>query len=289
VYSYSVLRFVPDPARGEAVNLGLLVGDDDAQEWELRLIQNLRRAKAVDDHGVLQLALSFVDQLETHIEALERVSERSSVAPISSELVTRLAGEMQNIVQLTPPAPVVAASAEEALDLLFDELLVDPTARRYRFLKKHPAVGATRRAYRNHHVPDEAIERRAPITAGAYDGVFDFAVYNGKALQLVHCWSFQLPNQEELAEQVKAWAWVVREVRARGGILRAAGREVQVPSGDDFEIAAVFIPPADGQGDVHAYEEARAAFEETHVLALQPDQADELGERAAERLQVATA
>jgi hypothetical protein len=289
MYSYSVLRFVPDPARGEAVNLGLLVGDDDAREWELRLIQNFRRAKAVDDHGVLQLALSFVDQLETHIEALEQIPESSSVLPISSELVARFAGEMQNIVQLTPPVPVVAASAEEALDLLSDELLVDPAARRYRFLKKHPAVGATRRAYRKHHVPDEAIEQRAPIVAGAYDGAFDFAVFNSEALQLVQCWSFQLPNQAELAEQVKAWAWVVREVRERGGTLRAGGREIHVPSGDEFEIAAVFIPPADGQDDVRAYEEARAAFEETHVFALEPDQADELGARAAERLQVPTA
>lgn len=289
MYSYSILRFVPDPARGEAVNLGLLVGDDDAREWELRLIQNLRRAKAVDDHGVLQLALSFVDQLETHIEALEQISESSSVTPISSELVARLAGEMQNIVQLTPPAPVVAASAGEALDLLFDQLLVDPAARRYRFLEKHSAVGATRRAYRKHHVPDEAIEQRAPIAAGVYDGVFDFAVFNGEALQLVHCWSFQLPNQEELAEQVKAWAWVVREVRERGGMLRAGGREIRVPSGESLEIAAVFIPPAEGQDDTHAYEEARAAFHETHVLALEPHQADELGKRAAERLKVATA
>jgi hypothetical protein len=285
MYRYSVVRFVPDPARGEAVNLGLLVGDDDAQEWELRLIQNLRRAKAVDDRGVLQVALGFLDQLEAHIDALDQVPGTESVAPISAELVEQLAGEMQNIVQLTPPAPVAAETADEALDTLFDELLVDPAARQYRFLKKHPAVGATRRAYRNHEVPDEAIEQRAPVGAGPYDGVFDFAVVNGEALQLVQCWSFQLPNQNELAEQVKAWAWVVRELRDRGGVLRAAGRgDLPVPRGGDIEIGAVFIPPAEGQDDTHAFDEARAAFDETGVLALESTEADVLGERAAERL-----
>lgn len=38
------------------------------------------------------------------------------------------------------------------------------------------------------------------MTSGAYDGMFDFAVFNGRAVQLVQCWSFQLPNQADLAE-----------------------------------------------------------------------------------------
>src|SRR5437867_989206 len=106
-YTYSLLRFVPDPARGEFVNFGLLVGDDDAGDWELRLIQNLRRAKAIDERGALQVALAFVDTLETHIGALEQLPETATVQPISTELVELLATEMRNVVQLSDPAPVV--------------------------------------------------------------------------------------------------------------------------------------------------------------------------------------
>jgi hypothetical protein len=194
---------------------------------------------------------------------------------------------MRNVVQLSAPAPVAASSAEEALDLLADELLVDPMARRYRFAKKHSAVGVTRRAYREHQVPQESIAERAPVVSGAYDAAFDFAVFNGRAVQLVQCWSFQLPDQVQLAEQVKAWAWVVRELREHGGVVRAGGREIEVPQGDELEIAVVAVPPMDDQENTHAYAEARAAFAETHVRELRPEEADELGARAAERLHLA--
>lgn len=284
-YHYSLLRFVPDPARGEFINLGILAGDDDARDWELRLVQNLRRLKAIDDKDALSLALAFAAQLENHIVASEQLPDTTAVAPISMKWLATLAGEMQNVVQLTEPAPMVADSAEEALDTLFAEFIVDPAAQRYRFLKKHRALASTRRAYRDHEVPDAAIIERAPVTAGPYDGLFDFAVANGSVVQLVQCWSFQLPNQAELAEQVKAWAWVVHELNERGGALRAGERDVTVPH-REVEIAAVYVPPAADQHEAPAFTEAQAAFDETGVRALTYDAADLLGQSAAERLQV---
>jgi len=52
------------------------------------------------------------------------------------------------------------------------------------------------------------------VRSNVYDGAFDFAVHN-RAVQLVQCWSFQPPNQADLAGQVKAWSWLVHEVRRR--------------------------------------------------------------------------
>lgn len=284
-YHYSLLRFVPDPARGEFVNLGILAGDDEAEDWELRLIQNLRRAKAIDDKGALSFALAFAATLEDHIAAVEQLPGSTLATPISLDFVSNLSEEMQNVIQLSPPAPVVAESAEGALDLLFSELVVDPASARFRFQKKHRAVASTRRAYKAHDVPPEAITEHAPISAGPYDGIFDFAVGNGRVMQLVQCWSFQLPNQEELAEQVKAWAWLVHELREQDGRLRLGERELQVLRGE-VEIATVFVPPEEGQ-EAPAFEEARAAFDETGVTQLRPEDADVLGQRAAERLQLA--
>lgn len=281
-YCYSLLRFVPDPARGEFINLGIFAGDDDAGDWELRLIQNLRRAKAIDDKGALGIALAFAAQLEEHIIAVDQLPETTGVRPITMEFVTQLSEEMQNVVQVTAPAPVVADSADAALDMLFTELVVDPASLRFRFQKKHRAVASMRRAYREHQVPDDAIIEPAPVSTGPYDGRFDFAVSNGQVVQLVQCWSFQLPNQAELAEQVKAWAWVVRELRQQGGHLRLGERDVDVPQ-NEVEIATVFVPPAEGQ-EAPAFEEGRAAFEETGVRQFTPEEADQLGESAARRL-----
>jgi hypothetical protein len=288
-YSYSLLRFVPDPARGEFVNLGILAGDDDAADWELRLLQNYKRAKAIDAFDVLKVALAFVDDLEAHLAALENLPDTAAVEPITLGLVKQFSLEMRNVVQLTAPAPVVAESARQALEILSEQLLVDPLARRFGFEKKNRAYAATRRAYLQRRIPEDSFAERTSLTAGpqgAYDSVFDFAVFNGQAVQLAHCWSFQLPNQTELADQVKSWAWVVKEIRNGGGTIRVGERDVHVPGGVDLEIAAISVPPIDGQEDTHAYEEARAAFAETSVRELSTDDADDLAQRAAELLHV---
>ena len=63
-YHYSVLRFVPDSARDEGINLGIVAGDDEAGDWELRVLSNLRRAKAIDSTGRLPAAMGYLAELE---------------------------------------------------------------------------------------------------------------------------------------------------------------------------------------------------------------------------------
>jgi hypothetical protein len=280
-FEFSLIRFVPDPARGEFVNIGAVAGSDEAQEWELRLVSNLSRAKALDDRGVLSQAFAYAAGLEDHIAALDVLPETSGAEPISSELLRQRAREMQNIVQFSSPAPVAADSAGGALELVFDQLVLDAARKSFPFEKKHRAQGAVRRAYQAHDVPAGAVRERAPVRSGVFDGHFDFAVHNGRAVQLVQCWSFQLPNQVDLAEQVKAWSWLVHEVRQTGGELTATDGEFEVPA--DLDIFAISIPPVDG-AESPAYEEAQAAFAETHVTEISPDDADQVGERAVQAL-----
>jgi Protein of unknown function (DUF3037) len=281
-YQFSLIRFVPDPARGEFVNIGAIVGDEESDDWDLRFLSNYRRAKALDARGSLPAAMAFATALDERVDT-EGQLEIAAQAPMTVEQLQALADESQNIVQFTVPTPVVADTSEQALDLIFEQLVLDPTSHEFRFEKKHRAQSATRRAYRDHEVPEDSVEERARIESGVFDATFDFAVHNGHAVQLVQCWSFQLPNQDDLAEQVKAWSWVVHEVRNRGGALEVNGGTLEVP--DTTEIAAVYIPPLEENGGAPAFEEAQAAFEENDVQPLTPDQADQLGE-AARRLLV---
>lgn len=276
-YQFSLIRFVPDPARGEFVNIGAIAGSDDSGDWDVRLLSNYRRAKALDPAGVLPAALGFAAGLDRRVAAIDQLPGTGS-EPVSLASLRQLAADMQNIVQLSPPAPVVAETAEGALDLVFDQLIVDPSQHRFRFEKKHRAQGEARKAYRAHDVPKDAVQEGARVSSGAYGDTFDFAVHNGRALQLVQCWSFQLPDQEGLAEEVKSWSWVVHELRSQGGSLATAGGELEIV--DSTEVAAVCILPVEGS-DAPAYAEAVAAFEELGVEALTPEQADRIGATAA--------
>jgi hypothetical protein len=275
-YRFSLIRFVPDPARGEFVNIGAVAGDDTAGDWDIRFISNFRRARALDSRGALPAAIAFATALGDQIQLDEQL-QLAGPEPASTETLTRLAEESQNIVQFTRPTPVAAESAEQALDLIFEHLVLDPAATKFRFEKKHRAQRSTREAYRAHQVPAEAVKERARIASGAYDDTFDFAVHNGHTVQLVQCWSFQLPDQEQLAEQIKSWSWLVHELRKQGGDLHTDAGRLDVP--DATRIAAVCILPQEPES-AFAYEEARAAFAENEVEELTPGQADRLGAEA---------
>ncbi len=264
------------------MNIGAIAGDDATGDWELRLVSSLKRAKALDQRGVLADATAFAAGLQDHIASLEELAPATE--QMSTELLGRCSVEMQNIVQLTPPSPVVAHSAEQAIDMVFQQLVQDESPQTFSFEKKHRALGAARTAYKEHGVA-ESVKERAAVRSGVFDGTFDFAVHNGHAVQLAQCWSFQLPNQADLAEQVKSWSWVVHELRKSGGLIQLEDKGgVEIPS--NLDIYCVVIPPLPDQASP-AYDEAEAAFEEVRVKQLSPDQADELGARAAEVLGVA--
>ncbi|HYN51637.1 MAG TPA: hypothetical protein VES62_11985 [Thermoleophilaceae bacterium] len=73
----------------------------------------------------------------------------------------------------------------------------------------------------------------------------------------------------------------MHEVRKDGGELTLTDSEAEIPAG--LEIFAITIPPVAG-AESPAYEEAKAAFAENTVTELSPDQADRVGEHAAEAL-----
>jgi len=276
-YRFSVMRFVPDPARGEFINLGALAGDDEVRDWQFRLISNLQRARAIDDHGALSGALAFANEVEGKVEAVDRLPVVGG-EQMTLTLLEQWSREMRNIVQFSWPAPIVADTADDALDLIFEELVLDPAARRYRFQKKHRAVGSVSRAYRAVGILSSSVLRNAVATTTVYRDRFDFGVHDGIVRQLVRCWSFQLPAQDELADEVKAWAWLVRHLQEGGGTLSAPSGTFEIQPGE-FDTAVVYVPPLEG-AQAPAFDEAQAAFAEVHASAVPSDQASRVAQAA---------
>jgi len=285
-FVYSVVRFVPDPARGEFVNIGAIVGSEDSSEWQVRQIENPVRARTIDDHRTLDAAWSFLDRVGREIDEFERGTETLfySGVELSENWLHRLYVDHRNIVQLSQPAPMVASSADEAINRIFEELVLDPSRIRHAFLKKHAALAALRAAYREHSVEKgKNLRERATVRTENYREKFDFAVTNGQAVQLSHTWSFQIPDQEHVSEQVKAWGWTVREVQRGGGrVYTPEGLEFDVPKNVDLEV--VYVPPADNQ-DAPSLGDAVAVFEELGVKYRTLDRADEVGLEAHRLLQ----
>ena len=291
---YSVVRFVPDPARAEAVNIGIIAGSDESGEWALRTVGNYSRARRFDDRNLLPGVRAQLEQIEAGIErfsdAQQPLLSANPLEDVNEHWLAKLSSESANILQFAPPLPVLAESADEALDQLWDELIVDPTARRFRFAKKHRAVSAVTRALKDHGVSHENFARRVQARSRTFQAPMDFAFHNGHITQLTNCWSFQLPDKEGLLEEVTSWAWAVRALRGNGGSVVVGGKALEVGPGADLGIDVVYVPPADGSAeDMRAFESARMAFDDPDVkVAAVPDtQADTVAQEAARRLGLA--
>jgi hypothetical protein len=201
---------------------------------------------------------------------------------VSEEWLDRLWGDCRNLVQLSQPAPVDAESAVAAADLLADQFLLDPEARVLEYRRKSTAQRAVRTALRQIGlVAGEDFVERSKVRGAHHGEEFDFVVGNGQAVQLAQTWSFQLPDQEALAEQIKAWAFTVMDIRSHGGEALLGQRRLAVPR--EVDVEAVFVSPLP-EGPTAVFAEAMAALEEVRAQARQETEAVAVARRAHDLL-----
>jgi hypothetical protein len=284
-YVYSVIRFVPDPSRGEFINVGAIAGSEESSEWEIRQIENPVRARGLDDHGTLDAVWSFIDRVGHEIDDFEHATT-TLLGPnreLSEEWLEELHRRHRNIVQLSPPVPVIAESASEALERVFNLMVEDPARLTFPFIKKHRALAAVRTAFRSHDI-EKGLNyfERVIVEVAQHRERLDFAVANGRALQLTQTWSFQVPNQDALSEQVKAWGWTMRRIREDGGALRTMEHErFEIERNIDVEV--VYVPPSEEQPS-RALEDAFAVFRKVDAIPVTFEQAEQVAERAEKLL-----
>lgn len=287
-FVYSLVRFVPDPARGEFVNVGAIVGSEESSEWQVRQVENPVRARTLDQSSSLDTVWTFFDRVGSSIDEYEDAIDQlfDPSVELSEAWLERLHSDHRNLVQLSQPTPMVAASADEALDRVFELAILDPAHRRYEFQKKHTALAAVRKAYRERSIKQgEDFLERVQVATQHQCGRVDFAVVNGQALQLTHTWSFQNPDQTGLADQVRAWGWIMQDVKRGGGVATGKqGREYEVAK--DVDIEVVYIAPLNSQ-PLDAYEGALDVFDTLGVRYTTADEAGRVADKADELLAAA--
>lgn len=282
-YVYSVLRFCPNPASGEFINIGAIVGSDDSGEWELRTVGNQKRARQIDENGVFDKALSIINDTARGIdEYSDSVDELLPAGDkINEKWLWRFFEDSQNIIQLSPPTPMIADNFDDAMQRVFDELIIDP-AKIKSTLTKQNAYSYARRAYHSHSINfGKSLIEKAVLHTENYWGHLDFTVANGKAVQLTHAWSFQIKDQYDLSEHIKSWAWTVHDLRRNGATILTKDRSVEVP--DNVEIGVVCIPPKPDQ-DERVFSEAKVAFREINANIFEVGKDFSFVDRAADLL-----
>lgn len=113
-HNYWTIRYVPDPVRGERVNIGVIVGSDDERDGAMRIVDSPARANRLG--GGAQRALAYVNALQRRVESAllpEDGLPRDS-APITSALLDRLHSHQENAVQVSSARTIAGADVNRA-------------------------------------------------------------------------------------------------------------------------------------------------------------------------------
>lgn len=250
MYQYWIVRYVPDPIRGEFVNIALLVGQD-GRDWAFRQVTNLQRATRLG--GDPMIAGYWLRELKNMVTAL---NDRRTPSPdhllrsladsgenISAAVVGRLSARLNNAVQISNPYPIVAESANAGVSMLFDHLIADPQVQpRELFGARvgHYVAEQFRRA-----LPEGShavIRNRPHILVGAVPRTANFAVTDFEVEQITNTWSFNLADVDKVSTEIQAWVAHMNRLRRKGGVLESKGRPPLTIPGD-VQLRVVYEEP----------------------------------------------
>lgn len=225
LYTAWILRFVPNSARGEFINMGVLVGRDGG-DWALRHVTSLERAACLSTFRpeasellspVLGLA-GTVNGLRPSDAVFSEFAEQASVGT-----VRRIKAGLHNALQLSDEMPAIGENADDVAQLLYQHLVLEGPARE-RVSARDRMRARLRDAVQNAVGTHGAVKtrQRLVVADGSLDQRFDMTLQRTEGahspVMLAHCFSFQ-GMQSPLKTQAQSWSFFVTQLRAHGAVL----------------------------------------------------------------------
>ncbi|MFG1705884.1 DUF3037 domain-containing protein [Nonomuraea sp. M3C6] len=282
-YLYSIVRCLPDPKTGEFVNIGAIAGDPATGDWSLRQLSNLQRVRRFVDRPILETATGCLLKLYDEIERNQAALLEDAGEPLGEDWLDRLHHDYRNVVQFSAPAPVIADDAQDALAFVFDHLIVDPVeSPKHRSVTRHALQSQLRKAYQEANIADHLVRSKVQLHVGArLQSPMDFAIANGRAVQLTQTWSFRLAQVDEVPDRVKSWGYAIGRFRdgEDARVVDAFGNVSRIAPDVDLEVV---IAPPETPEEIKAYEEAEQVFENLRAEVHASQDVGAISARAAE-------
>lgn len=224
-YESWVLRYVPDPVRGEFVNVGVIVGVD-GRDWAIRSMVSFSRANRLG--GNASLLRPALNSLRTRVSLTNRripssfqgFQEMARERPLTESAVAELSARYNNALQISPPMPAFGESAEQVAGMLYSHLVLEsirePVSRpRTRMINDFSKALA--RAWRGEN--EVPLLRNPVVRIGRQRQNFDFALHDNEVEQMTHVISVNRKDLMQVEQEINAWNFAVRLIRDNGGQL----------------------------------------------------------------------
>lgn len=220
VFRYSIVRYVPDPVRGEQLNVGVVAGDTDGRSFGARFLgrnqfSRLKRLGFAEDFG-------FIGELAEEITSGASGAQTQLLGkqrePWKLETIDMAAVEWANAIQFSELRAAEVDELEPLLDELFARYVVPPRRRRQRARDKRWVKRKVTARLRNavaeaQRDPDDIIHQDERIAGEFDEHTFDYALTNGRLRHLVETMSFETSDRRALRTEVDAVAWAIDDVR----------------------------------------------------------------------------
>lgn len=241
-YQYWIIRFVPNVARGEFTNIGIVCGSDDRGDWAVgfdsRSVRN-RGSFSSDLRELSNWTAWFRRTIESH--SSQTLDEQS----VSSGWIQQLRSRQSNSIQFSEPAPIDVESARDGVELLFPHLVEREPARRARTLTRQSLRGDVRDTllYESDFTLGQNLFVQPKLQIGKLRGAFDFLSVEDGTDELTNVWAFNVATLEVLEREVQSWNYLVTRFRDAGATLRlGANRTARLDA--DAPIDVVYDPPS---------------------------------------------
>lgn len=213
------MRYVPDPIRNEAKNIGIVLlcpekgfGKSKFLKSRFHLQRDSRR------YATLQSIIRGY-QIDLPGEYKENLYERTLFAPIPPQWtkadLEKLSHECTNLIQFSRPS-VLLGDPEESLNELFQERVqVKRGGNRTTQIRKN-AANIFKRTFHSYGLED-AVEEDADISVHSHKYRFDIGIKNGKLHYAIKTLDFQKADLQRVEEAGGYYAHIWHTVQSETG------------------------------------------------------------------------
>lgn len=240
-YKYWVLQYVPDVARGEFTNIGVLCGRDGA-DWAVRFGERSIRSvgRSSDRARDLRPWITWFSRRVEHIAMLDGGED-----PLSTGWLDRLQRRQSSSIRIAGPMPIDTRSAFEGVELLLPVLVEDRATPRRRSLTRRTMRVEVRDVLTQglNLTLGETLFERPRAAVGKQRGGFDFLQRLDGSEALANVWAFNVTDLELLERELQASNYFLTRVRDSGAqILNGPSTRFEVPN--DVPIEVIIDRPA---------------------------------------------
>ncbi len=219
---YAVVRYVPDPVRGEQVNVGVIVVSEKGEFVGARFDRDFTRAKCVGRREDVSFLRDFARSFE-----VPRARKQQLLLPMpggtkwNADVITDLHREWANSIQLSEPRAAIETDPLELVDEVFERYVASPPAigksrardRRWILQQTVPRLRTLAKERFPDREADQIVRRRDTLTGHVEEHVFDLVLRLERPLYAVEALSFENEDRDELARAVDSTAWAIDDVR----------------------------------------------------------------------------